>query len=93
MQIIQSLTVIVAIVGGISLISYGLGKVKPGLVFLVPGLLLVIGLGFLLSVINSGSWEGLFIAIFALLLIGGGLISGIISLIMFLGERKQRIQK
>ena len=90
MQIIQGLTVIVAIVGGISLISYALSKIKLGLVFLIPGILLVLGAGVLLSVVNSGSWEGLIIAFVGLFLLGGGLLSGIISLILFFTERKKR---
>ena len=90
MQVIQSLTVIAAMVGGISLISYALSKIKPGLVFLIPSILLVMGAGILLSVINSGSWEGLIIGFIGLFLLGGGILSGIISLILFLTERKKR---
>lgn len=90
MQVIQSLTVIAAMVGGISLISYALSKIKPGLVFLIPSILLVMGAGILLSVINSGSWEGLIIGFIGLFLLGGGILSGIISLILFFTERKKR---
>ncbi|TVP94129.1 MAG: hypothetical protein EA374_07965 [Acholeplasmatales bacterium] len=90
-QVIQSLTGIILFAGAIGLISYALGKLKPGLVFLIPALLLAIGTGVLLSVINSGSWEGLIIAFLAMFLIGGGIVTGIVSLIIFLVERKKRI--